>query len=515
MSCFLGIDAGTSGVKAVVMDASGALLGKGYGECDLITPRPSWVEQDPQAWWEACDVAVRQAVAKSGRGGEVAGIGFSGQMQGLTLMDKEMKPIGNCMIWLDQRASAEAEELNRRIDPAEALEITANHCLPSYWAAKLLWLRKNRPEDYERINVALFPKDYLRYRMTGEIATDVSDASCSWLLDMKKRAWSDRMFEVTGIPRSIVPERLLESQQAAGCLLPELAERWGLRPGIPLAAGGGDQTVGGVGCGIVRAGTIAATIGTSGVVFGACDQPFVDQKPRAMYSLCHSVPGKYCFLGCTMGAGGFFKWMRDTLFADKKQELAEKGGDVYAYMDTLAEAEPAGSEGLCFLPYPGGESTPHVDPNARGVFFGLSYRHNLGAMCRSVMEGVTFSLRDILEIIHETNNLTVTEVRAMGGGAKSALWRQIQADVYNASVITMNMDEGPAAGAAILAAVAAGEFPSVEEGCRHILKPVTQTQPIAENVGVYDDFYGTYRKLYPALKPLYQEQAQKVAKYLE
>ena len=227
MSCFLGIDAGTSGVKAVVMDASGALLGKGYGECDMITPRPSWVEQDPQAWWEACDAAVRQAVAKSGRGGEVAGIGFSGQMQGLTLMDKEMKPIGNCMIWLDQRASAEAEELNRRIDPAEALEITANHCLPSYWAAKLLWLRKNRPEDYERINVALFPKDYLRYRMTGEIATDVSDASCSWLLDMKKRAWSDRMFEVTGIPRSIVPERLLESQQAAGCLLPELAERWG------------------------------------------------------------------------------------------------------------------------------------------------------------------------------------------------------------------------------------------------------------------------------------------------
>ena len=302
------------------------------------------------------------------------------------------------------------------------------------------------------------------------------------------------MFEVTGIPRSIVPERLLESQQAAGCLLPELAERWGLRPGIPLAAGGGDQTVGGVGCGIVRAGTIAATIGTSGVVFGACDQPFVDQKPRAMYSLCHSVPGKYCFLGCTMGAGGSFKWMRDTLFADKKQELAEKGGDVYAYMDALAEAEPAGSEGLCFLPYPGGESTPHVDPNARGVFFGLSYRHNLGAMCRSVMEGVTFSLRDILEIIHETNNLTVTEVRAMGGGAKSALWRQIQADVYNASVITMNMDEGPAAGAAILAAVAAGEFPSVEEGCRHILKPVTQTQPIAENVGVYDDFYGEWLK---------------------
>lgn len=195
------------------------------------------------------------------------------------------------------------------------------------------------------------------------------------------------MFEVTGIPRSIVPERLLESQQAAGYLLPELAERWGLRPKIPLAAGGGDQTVSGVGCGIVRAGTIAATIGTSGVVFGACDQPFVDQKPRAMYSLCHSVPGKYCFLGCTMGAGGSFKWMRDTLFADKKQELAEKGGDVYAYMDMLAEAEPAGSEGLCFLPYPGGESTPHVDPNARGVFFGLSYRHNLGTMCRSIMEG--------------------------------------------------------------------------------------------------------------------------------
>ena len=325
-NCFLGIDAGTSGVKAVVMDASGALLGKGYGECDLITPRPSWVEQDPQAWWEACDAAVRQAVAKSGRGGEVAGIGFSGQMQGLTLMDKEMKPIGNCMIWLDQRASAEAEELNRRIDPAEALEITANHCLPSYWAAKLLWLRKNRPEDYERINVALFPKDYLRYRMTGEIATDVSDASCSWLLDMKKRAWSDRMFEVTGIPRSIVPERLLESQQAAGCLLPELAERWGTASRDP--PGGGRRRSNGrrrwlrhrpgghhrghhrdLRCGVRRL------------------RPALwwTKRPRAMYSLCHSVPGKYCFLGCTMGAGGSFKWMRDTLFADKKQELAENG----------------------------------------------------------------------------------------------------------------------------------------------------------------------------------------------
>ena len=514
MSCFMGIDSGTSGIKAVVLDDQGNILGVGYHECDLITPKPGWVDQNPLDWWKACSAAAAQAAAKSGKGMEIEAIGFSGQMQGCTLMDKDMQPIGNCMIWMDQRAAAEADEINAALDTEEMLSITASYCLPSYWVPKLLWLKKNRPADYEKIHKVLFTKDYLRYMMTGEVATEVSDASLTFLLDMNTRYWSDRMFELTGIPRDIVPDRVLESVDVAGYLKADVAAAWGMKAGIPVVAGGGDQTAGGVGSGVTKPGVIAATIGTSGVVFGCCDTPFVDHQRRAMYSICHSVPGKYSFLGCTLGAGGSFKWMRDTLFADKKAALAAEGKDVYDYMTGLAAQVSVGSEGLCFLPYLSGESTPHVDPDARGVFFGLSYRHSLGAMCRSVMEGVTFSLRDTMEILRESNGLEITEVRAMGGGAKSALWRQIQADVYNASVVTMNVEEGPAAGAAIMAAVGCGRFKTVEEGGNAILKVQSVTEPIPANVAMYNDFYATYRELYPTLKTLYGKQAKIVGKYL-
>ncbi len=514
MSCFLGIDAGTSGIKAIVLEQTGKILGVGYAECDLITPRPSWVEQNPLDWWTACDTAVEQAVKNSGRGQDVVGIGFSGQMQGSALMDKDMKPIGNCLIWLDQRAADIANQLNASVSADEILGINANYCLPTYWAPKLLWIKKNQPKDFERLHKVLFTKDYLRYRMTGEVSTEVTDASTSWLIDMKNRTWSDRMLEITGLPREILPERLLESQDVAGHLLPEVAQRWGLPSGIPVAAGAGDQQAGGIGSGVVRPGVIATTIGTSGVVFGCCDAPFVDKQQRAMYSLCHAVPGLYSFLGCTLGAGGSFKWMRDTLFADRHEALAKEGRDVYDYMTALAAQAPVGCEGLTYLPYMSGESTPHVDPDARGVFFGLSYRHDLGNMCRSVMEGVTFSLRDTVEILRETAGLKVSQVRAMGGGAKSPLWRQIQADVYNAEVLTMNMEEGPAAGAAILGGVAAGFYSSVQEGCDSILKVATTTEPIQANVEMYNDYYQTYRELYPALKATYKAQAERVNKHI-
>jgi len=513
MSCFLGIDSGTSGIKAIVLSAGGEILGEGYAECDLITPKPGWVEQKPENWWEACCTAVKLAISKSGCGFEIVGIGLSGQMQGATLLDKEMQPIGGCMIWLDQRAAAEAEELSTRIDVKEMLDITASYCLPSYWAAKLLWLQRNRPADYEKVHTIMFTKDYLRYKMTGEVATELSDASLSFLLDMKTRQWSDRMVEVCGLRKDILPERVLESSDVAGYLRSDVASDWGLKAGIPVAAGGGDQPAGGVGSGIVKTGVISSVIGTSGVVFGCCDVPFVDEQRRAMYSMYHSARGKYCFLGCTLGAGGSFKWLRDTIFADSKAAAAGRGEDIYDHMAALAGKTPVGSEGLCFLPYLNGESTPHVDSDARGVFFGLSYRHDLGAVCRSVMEGVTFSLRDTIEILREFG-LTINEVRAMGGGAKSPLWRQIQADAYNAEVVTMNMEEGPAAGGAILGAVAAKFFASVEEGCDAILKPVSVTEPMPANVAAYNDYYSTYRALYPALKQCFAHQAKIVDKYL-
>ena len=514
MSCFLGIDSGTSGIKAIVLSETGQILGEGYTECDLITPKPGWVEQEPDKWWEACCSAVKLAVANSGRGVDVVGVGLSGQMQGATVVDKEMRPVGACLIWLDQRSAAEAEELNTRMDVKEMLGITATYCLPSYWASKLLWLQRNRPEDYERIYKVMFTKDFLRYKMTGEIATEASDASLSFLLDMNTRQWSDRMLEVTGISRDILPERVYESPDVAGYLRADIAAEWGVKAGIPVAAGGGDQPAGGVGNGIIETGVISSVIGTSGVVFGCCDVPFVDEQRRAMYSLCHSVPGKYSFLGCTLGAGGSFKWLRDTVFEDRKAALAQRGEDVYDHMASLAAKAPVGSEGLCFLPYLNGESTPHVDPDARGVFFGLSYRHGIGSVCRSVMEGVTFSLRDTIEIMREFG-LTINEVRAMGGGAKSPLWRQIQADIYNAEVVTMNMEEGPAAGGAIMGAVAAKHFASVEEGCKAILKKKSITEPIPENVEMYNEYYATYRALYPALKKCYATQAKIVEKHME
>lgn len=513
MSCYLGIDAGTSGIKAIVLNEKGETIGTGLSEVNIISPKPNYVEEDPIGWWNACDEAVKIAVSKSKRGSDIAGVGFSGQMQGCTLMDKDMLPIGNSLIWLDLRASSYAEKLNERITD-KIFNITASYCLPSFWAPKLLWLRDNKKDDFDRIHTVLFPKDYIRFRMTGEVSTEVSDAALSWLMDMNTRDWSDEMFKFTGLPKSIVPKKILESCDIAGYLLKDVADSWGVKAGIPIAAGGGDQPAGGIGVGIVRTGSIAATIGTSGVVFGVSDTPFKDIKKHGMYSLCHCAKGKYAFLGCTLGAGGSMKWVRDTFYQNEKEKFKGTDVDIYDYMTSEAAKAPIGSEGLVFLPYMSGEGTPHMDPDARGTFFGLSYRHNLGSITRAVMEGVTFSLRDTLEIIRKTNNIKVDEVRAMGGGSKSALWRQIQADVYNATVVTTNMQEGGAAGAAIMGAVASGCYKTVDEACADLIRIVSKTEPIEKNVAIYDEYYKTYVALYPALKDLYKVQAKRVDKIL-
>ena len=514
MAYFMGIDAGTSGVKAVIMDEKGVIHGSGYSECDLITPRPGWIEQDPRDWWRACKEAVQKVVSVTGLGKKVNGIGFSGQMQGSTCLDKNFEPTGNCILWCDQRAVAEVNEINNKVSVNDYIAITANRCLNSHWAPKLLWIEKNRPEEFDRIYKVVFTKDYLIYKLTGEIATEVSDASLSFLMDVPNRKWADSMFEKLGIPRSFAPDRLLESVDVVGKLKTDIADELGIASGIPVIAGGGDQPAGGVGTGIIKSGIIGATIGTSGVVFGCLDEPLIDREDRAMYCMAHSVPGKFCFLGLVLTAGGSYKWLRDSIFADKKTEMAAQGKDVYDYMSGLAEKASLGSEGLVFLPYLNGDKTPHSDENARGVFFGLSYRHGAGDICRSVMEGVTFALRDTIEIIRETGQ-NVTEVRANGGGAKSPLWRQIQADIFNANIVTMNIEEGPAAGACIMAAVGAGHFSSVEETCNAMLKVTGNTEPVPENVSIYNEYYRTYRDLYPALKDLYKKQAVIVDKYLK
>lgn len=509
MRCFMGIDAGTSGVKAVIIDEHGAVRGSGYHECDLVTPRPGWVEQAPEAWWSACCQAVRRAVSASGCGDAVAGIGLSGQMQGCLLLDRRMEPIGNCIIWLDQRAGREVEDIGELVSDREALSHTANHCLNSFWAPKLLWLRKNRPEVYERAAKVLFAKDYLRYRMTGEIAAEVSDASLSFLMDVPGRRWSRTMFDKLNIDISLVPERLLKSSDVAGYLRGEVAEDWGVPENIPVAAGGGDQPAGGVGTGIVKNGILGSTIGTSGVIFGCTDRPLLDPQNRALMTMAHAVNNKWCFLGLELSAGGAFKWLRDTFFVRERVEYGARGTDVYDLMTNYAQKAAPGCEGLIFLPYLNGEKTPISDENARGVFFGLSYRHGIQEICRSVMEGVTFGLRETIEICREMGQ-AVTEIRANGGGARSRLWLQMQADIYKAEIVTMNMEEGPAAGAAIMAAVAAGCFRNVEEGCEAWLRVVRRIEPDPKHAAVYDAYFSSYQALYRDLRSAFARQARLV-----
>jgi xylulokinase len=514
MTCFLGIDAGTSGVKAIVIDAAGGTLGIGYKECNLITPRPLWVEQDPNDWWAACDYAIQEAVRKSGRGPEIAAMGLTGQMLGNTMLDKDLKPLGNCMIWLDQRATEERDEIEQKLGIDAMLDITANFNLTGYWAPKLMWIKKNRPDIFEKTRMVLFPKDYLKLILTGEPTVEVSDASGSFLMDMAKRDWSDKMFEVCGLPRDIVPQKIYESCDVVGYLRPEIAAKLGLKAGIPVVGGGGDQPAGGIGNGVYKEGVVSATIGTSGVVYAATSKVITDRQRRAALCFCHSAPQTWSLFGCTLAAGGSFKWLRDTVFAESKQTYAAQGKDVYDLMTDLAAKARPSSEGLMFLPYLNGERTPYPDENARGVFFGLSYRHGLGEICRSVMEGVTYSLRDTIEILREFD-VQVNEVRASGGGAKSALWRQMQADIYNASVVTTNLQEGPSAGAAIMAAVGSGAFASVGEACDTIVKIVSRTEPQKKNVALYEEFYQIYRSLYGTLKDTFAAQSKLVNKWFE
>jgi xylulokinase len=514
MKCFLGIDSGTSGVKAIIINEKGETLGVGYKECNLITPRPLWVEQDPNDWWIACRYAIKEAVQKSGRGLDVEAIGLTGQMLGNTMLDKDLKPLGNCMIWLDQRATEERDFIEAQLGVNEMLGITANYNLTGYWAPKLMWIKKNLPEQFEKTKMVLFPKDYLKLLLTGEPSVEVTDASGTFLMDMGKRAWSDKMFDICGLPKDIVPAKIYESCDVVGCLRPGIAAELGLRPGIPVVGGAGDQPAGGIGNGVYKEGVVSATIGTSGVVFAATSKVIADPQRRAAMCFCHSAPETWCFFGCTLAAGGSFKWLRDTVFADAKKSYAAQGKDVYELMTDLASQAKPSSEGLTFLPYLNGERTPYPDENARGVFFGLSYRHGLGEISRSVMEGVTYSLRDTIEILREFD-VQVNEVRASGGGAKSALWRQMQADIYNASVVTTNLEEGPSAGAAIMAAVGSGAFASINEACDSIVKVVSRTEPIQKNVQMYEEFYGTYRSLYAALKDTFAVQSKLVNRWFE
>jgi len=513
MKYFLGIDSGTSGVKAIVVGEDGSSVGIGYKEIDVITEKPMWAEQDPNEWWHASTLAIKEAVHKSGVGKLIDGIGITGQMLGSTLLDKDNNVLGNCIIWLDQRAIEEVEMIKEKAGMDFLLEKTSNIPLTGYWAPKLMWVKKHQPEIYEKITNVLFPKDYLKFMLTGEISLEVTDASGSYLFDVANRKWSDEMFEICELDRHMVSDNVIESQEVAGLLKADIAEELGLKAGIPVVGGAGDQPACGLGSGVYKEGIISATIGTSGVVYAAANKPIPDVKQAAALSFCHSVPGTWSLFGCTLAAGGSFKWLRDTMFSNEMKMMKEKGEDVYGLMTEMASKAQIGSEGLAFLPYLNGERTPYPDPYAKGVLFGLSYRHGLNEISRSVMEGVTFSLRDTIELLRDVD-VPVTEVRASGGGAKSKLWLQMQADIYDAKIVTTNVSETGCVGAAIMAGIGAGHFKNAEEACNQIIKPISVTEPISNNVAMYEDYYQTYRSLYSTLKATFQNQAKIVEKWM-
>ncbi|MDX1934739.1 MAG: xylulokinase [Capsulimonadales bacterium] len=498
MPLFLGLDTGTSGTKAVLTDESGALLATHTRPYELSTPQPQWAEQHPESdWWDAACEAIAAVLSHAGiSGDQVGAVGLTGQMHGSVFLDANHRVLRPALLWCDARTGEECVEITEAIGGPDALYATIGQpVFTSFTAPKILWLRKHEPENFEKVAHVLLPKDFIRLKLTGEFATDVSDASGTSLLDVRARRWSDAMLAALRLPAEWFPA-VFESVEVTGTVTREAAMITGLKEGTPVVAGGGDQAAGAVGCGIVENGAVSLSLGTSGVLFAHLDQPFF--APEAIQTFCHAVPGKWHMMGCVISAAGSFEWYRDT-FAP---------AEPYESITARAASAPAGCEGLIFLPYLAGERNPYFDPEARAVLFGATRRTDNDFVARAVLEGVAYGFRDLFGRLKETGT-EVGEVRAIGGGIKSPLWRQILADVTGKTLCRMNIEEGPAFGAALLAAVGTGTFASVPEACAATLRTVDSTIPDRSVGPVYDGYYAIYRQLYPLLKDAFHAVAER------
>ena len=511
MSYYLGIDIGTTGTRAVLMDQEGTVVGGQSADHEPIsTPQPQWAEQNPENWWSATQLAVGQLLQSTeAKAEEIRGIGLSGQMHGLVLLGQNHQVLRPSIIWCDQRCQAEADWITRSVGYDRLIEITCNPALTGFTAPKLVWVRAHEPKIYAEICKVLLPKDYIRFRLTGEFASEVSDASGTTLFDVVQRRWSSELMTALDFNADWFPS-VHESVTISGQLSASVAQAMGLKAGTPVVGGGGDQAAGGVGNGIVSTGTVSSTIGSSGVVFAFMEKPARDQKGR-VHTFCHAVPQKWHVMGVTQGAGLSLRWFRDRFASQEVSLAAFLRQDAYELLTQQAAQAKPGCEGLLFLPYLMGERTPHLDANARGVLFGLTARHTRADVIRALLEGVAYSLKDSFEIFREMG-VPVSQVRASGGGGRSALWRQIQADIFDTEICTVATDEGAAFGAALLAAVGAGGFKSVDQACSESINLTNFTQPIPENQTRYREYYEIYRSLYSALKPDFDRVTAIVAK---
>lgn len=499
MSYVLGIDIGTSGTKTVLFDQNGKTIISSLNEYQLYQPQIGWAEQNPEDWWRAVVLGIKTVLSKSGViSEEVKAIGLSGQMHGLVMLDKQLKVLRPSIIWCDQRTSEECIEITETIGKGKLIEITANPALTGFTASKIMWVKKHEPKIYEKTAKILLPKDYIRFMLTGEFATEVSDASGMQLLDITKRNWSNEMLSRLQIDRDLLG-KVYESQEITGKVNKHAAELTGLKEGTIVVGGAGDQAAGAIGNGVVKPGVVSSTIGTSGVVFAYTDKVVIDKKGR-VHTFCHAVPNTWHIMGVTQAAGLSLKWFRDNFCCCEKESSNLSGIDVYEILNKEASLSKPGCEGLIYLPYLMGERTPHLDPFAKGVFFGLTSRHKKNDMLRAIMEGVGYSLKDCMDVINEMG-VIVDEVRASGGGGKSQLWRQIQADMFNTEVATINSSEGPSLGVAILALVGIGAYSSVEEACDNIIYKISTQKPIEDNNALYSKYHNIYKQLYTSLKP--------------
>ena len=507
MTRLLGLDLGTTGAKAVVIDETGKVVSRATEEYPLIVPKPGWSEQDAGEWWKASSNAIRRATEQAGiNSGDVEGVGLTGQMHGLVLLDGAGEVLRNPILWNDQRTAEQCAWITGKLGgEREVIRLTCNPVLAGFTAPKLIWVRQNEPSIYSHVRKMLLPKDFIRFKLTGDYATEVSDASGTSLFDVRKRNWSHEVLEGLGIAPDMVPD-VHESTVITGEISSEASNETGLRRGTPVVGGGGDQAAGAVGNGIVRPGVVSATIGTSGVVFAHLDEVKVDPEGR-LHTFCHAVPGKWHLMGVMLSAGGSLRWFRDKLGSLEVEAAKERSIDPYDLLASEASKVPAGSEGLLFLPYLSGERTPHKDPDARGVFFGLSLRTDKGHLVRSIMEGVAFGMRDSLEIM-KNMGVPIAQVRASGGGARSGLWCQIQSDIYGTELYRMATEEGPAFGSALIAGVGVGTYSSVEAACDKAVRTSASVKPDPGNVKLYDRYYKMYTNLYQSLKTDFKELAK-------
>jgi xylulokinase len=499
VSVTLGIDIGTSGTKTLAIDEKGTILASASAEYPCDHPRPGWSQQDPEHWWTAAIATIRDVLSKGSlKPADIKGVGLSGQMHGSVFLDADGKVIRPALLWNDQRTAAECAEIESRAGGTEALiRMVGNPALTGFTAPKVLWLRKHEPQNWDLVRQVLLPKDYIRYRLTGQYATEVSDASGTLLLDVAHRRWSAELLDKLDLDAALLPP-CYESPEVSATVSALGSEATGLARGTPVVGGGGDQPAGAVGNGIVRSGVVSATMGTSGVVFAHTNEPGFDPLGRLQRG-CHAVPGAWHVMGVVLAAGGSFQWYRNQLGQAEVEAAAARGVDPYFLLTDEAALAGPGAEGLFFLPYLTGERTPHFDPDAKGAWIGLTVRHGKPHLIRAVLEGATYAMRDSLELIREMG-VELTEIRLSGGGARNALWRQIQADVYGHDVVTINAAEGPAFGVALLAQVGTGGFASVPEACDATIQVVETTPVSSETRTCYDRGYSIYRQLYRDLR---------------